>query len=327
MTVTTPFLCMDIKDTLLDALNLALEKMGGFLQDTVGNLIGKWIYTGAKELIDKGAYIYNVFVNKAYSLLVTSPASWAGDGWDAVEKLNNSLMILASTLVCIFFLIGYCKESLDVKQEIRIESILKMFMKLSIAEFFVTQSLYIVCWMFDLVNYFTQDKIGAISFENFSNASDAIVKAQAENGDTYPFDMVLVALLIALVFFVTAGVVSVLIFYQALMRMFKIITMIPLGTLASATIAGDHQLSQSAVSFYKYALNCVLEAGEMIFAMALYVRVADNVPGLIVPGLSADSIGDYSDFSIYMVIQILLMITLYGAVKQASEITRRALSL
>lgn len=331
MYANPPMLAADINTIIDQAIGLALDQLKVFLDSGVIAWLCKMFYDSAYFATAFASHVYNILVNKAYAILSTSPQEWAGSAWGTVKNLNDALMAsLAIPLVTVFFLISFCKDSVDPHQDIRLENILRMFIKLSIASFFVSQSLTIVCWMFDIVHFFTENIDGAPVIASADSVAIALrnaynANAAAGNWEIGPLFLILIG---SFMFLIVSVCVAIMILYHALTRMFKIVALIPLGTLASSTLAGDRQIAQSASSFYKYALNCVLEAGVMMLCIVLFSKLGGSLPKLIWgTNINADAVTDYWEALELMLVQIVMMITLYGTVKGASELTRRALGL
>ena len=75
---------------------------------------------------------WNGQVNMVFELLGQSPVSFKNGGpWAVVANLEPIFVAVGSSLVVLFFVIGFCSESIDVKEEVRFETILSDFVKIS----------------------------------------------------------------------------------------------------------------------------------------------------------------------------------------------------
>lgn len=73
-----------------------------------------------------------------FAMLGQSPVSFKGGGpWAVIEGIEPIFVAVGSSLVVLFFVIGFCSESIDVKKEMRFESILRMLIRLELAAVFV----------------------------------------------------------------------------------------------------------------------------------------------------------------------------------------------
>ena len=286
------------------------------LFDKLNEVVLEW----AQNLITFGYGVFNDFANHAMQLLAMSPESWSPSGWSLITSLNTIFVVVAAQLVVVFFLIGFCAESLDPKQELRFETILRMFIKLSVAEFFVVNTLPIVQSFFSLVGALAGSVAGEADI--LTGIPDD-VRQIMENPDDMG-GMTFVAFLLGVVFMLIMMISGVLIVYQAYIRFFKIMLLIPYGTLANSTLAGNHTLVQSAVSFWKFALSSILEAVTMMIALRLAAMILTSAEGTV-NFLTASNNGEY--LCIWMIQSAMIVLVCVGSVKGASMITQRALGL
>ena len=67
-----------------------------------------------------------------------------GGTWAVIEGIELVFVAVGASLVVLFFVIGFCSESIDVKDEMRFESILRMLIRLGLAEWFVANNVTIM---------------------------------------------------------------------------------------------------------------------------------------------------------------------------------------
>jgi hypothetical protein len=67
------------------------------------------------------------------------PLLRGGGPWAAIEKINPLFVAVGSSLVVLFFVIGFCAESVDIKEDMRFETILRMLIRVGISEWLVNQ--------------------------------------------------------------------------------------------------------------------------------------------------------------------------------------------
>ena len=84
---------------------------------------------------------WNNQISLVFSMLGQSPVNFKGGGpWAIIEGIEPIFVAVGSSLVVLFFVIGFCSESVDVKEEMRFESILRMLIRLALAEWFVANN-------------------------------------------------------------------------------------------------------------------------------------------------------------------------------------------
>ena len=84
---------------------------------------------------------WNNQISLVFAMLGQSPVDFKGGGpWAAIEAINPIFVAVGSSLVVLFFVIGFCSESVDIKEEMRFEVILRMLIRLALAEWFAITS-------------------------------------------------------------------------------------------------------------------------------------------------------------------------------------------
>jgi len=323
-----------------DALNEIFDFLTGKIDSLTDIIIEKSILGFLFELyksmgiilIKLGAEIYNALIKLATSFLTENPKEWmGGSGWETIKGLNDGFVTVGLSLITVFFLIGFYQETVDFKNQIRLEKIIISFTKLSLAQWFVCNSLNLVGALFSLVGDLLPDAVQVANID-ITYAKDGI---NAIKEVTYfSFSVIQTLIIISFVFVGVMAVLGILVLKESFTRFFKVLVMIPYGALASSTIAGTRSMANSAVSFYKYAINCVLEAATMIIALAVYSGTIDGMnrfmtEALALPDIAASTSGDVLLLGVvlYLIIQIILAMVLYSVIKKAPEITKRALGL
>ena len=61
-----------------------------------------------------------------------------------VESVQPVFVAVGASLVVLFFVIGFCAESVDIREEMRFESILRMLIRLILAEWLVINNVTIM---------------------------------------------------------------------------------------------------------------------------------------------------------------------------------------
>lgn len=88
---------------------------------------------------------WNNQISLVFAMLGQSTVDFKGGGpWAAIEAINPIFVAVGSSLVVLFFVIGFCSESVDIKEEMRFEVILRMLIKLALAEWFVANNVTIM---------------------------------------------------------------------------------------------------------------------------------------------------------------------------------------
>lgn len=287
--------------------------------------MSEWICKGVLDLLKFTISIYNNLTGTAAGILAQDPTAWNTEGWAFVKTVNQLFLGIGGVLTVIFFLIGFCADSIDIKQDFRIENILRMLLKLSVAEFFVVNSLKIVSALFGLgTGMIGKLQGGGTVSYTVPTEVETILTAPGEHEMTGMMGTVqaLLIFITAIIFLLMIAGGGMMILLEAYQRFLKILLLVPYGTLANSTLAGNHMLSHSAESFWKYALCTILEAVTMYLAL----RLSASVVGSGSIGLAGDQTGAMYVLGWMLESTFVCLLTL-GLVKGAQTITQRALGL
>lgn len=279
-----------------------------------------------EKFLSSAFEIYNTLIGQAVGLLAQSPEAWNASGWALVKTVNGIFAGIGAALVVVFFLMGFCADSLDIRQDFRIENILRMFIKLLLAEFFVASSLKLVKNFFGMATGIISKLSGKkTSFDYKVPAKvSRILNNPGENGieSWQGLLLIIVLMIFAVIFFIIICGCGAMIFYLAFIRFFKIMMLVPYGSLANSTLAGNQVLSQTAVSFWKFALCSILEAVTMYVALILSATILKS--GTI--NLTNNLTGAFY-VTAWMMQSMFICLIAVGAIKGASTVTQRALGL
>lgn len=260
---------------------------------------------------------WNNQISLVFSMLGQSPVSFKSGGpWAIIEGIEPIFVAVGSSLVVLFFVIGFCSESVDVKDEMRFESILRMFIRLGLAEWFVANNVTIMKAFFtsigNLVNLMSAGTTVTLSIDS----------TQADVIKNLGFGESLVMLILAALLSIIVIICGFFIIYTVYFRFLKILIIVPLGAIAFSTMGGNRMVSHTAVTYCKYFLSVVMEAVTM--ALAIIVCNA-----FISAGLPAFT-GSYADWAktlIYLCEMTFTIAMTVGSVKGAQSLTSKALGL
>lgn len=260
---------------------------------------------------------WNNQVSLVFAMLGQSPVYFKGGGpWGVIEAVNPVFVAVGSSLVVLFFVIGFCSESVDIREEMRFEVIFRMLIKLVLAEWFVVNGVTIMKAFFatigNLVNTLTAG----------SNTLLAINGTQAEIIRNLDFGEGLVMLILSVLLSVIILICGFFMVYNVYFRFLKLLVIVPIGSIALATMGGNREVSHTAVTYCKYFLSVCFEAVTM--ALAIVVCNA-----FINAGLPAFT-GNYEDWTqtlIYLCEMTFTVALTTGSVKGAQNLISRALGL
>ena len=269
------------------------------------------------DLLEMVFGFWNNQISLVFALLGQSPVSFKSGGpWGVIQNLEPIFVGVGSSLVVLFFVIGFCSESVDVKEDMRFEVILRMLMRIGIAEWLVANNVTIMKAFFTSAGYLVK-LVGAGEMAELT-----IDSGQAEIIKNLGFGSSLVMLILASILSIVIIVCGFFLIYTVYFRFLKILILVPFGAIAFSTVSGNRMVSHTAVSYAKNFLSIVFEAVTM--ALAIVVCNA-----LISAGLPSFT-GEYADWTqtlIYLCEMTFTIALTVGTVKGAQNLTSRALGL
>lgn len=269
------------------------------------------------DLLEMVFGFWNNQISLVFALLGQSPVSFKSGGpWGVIQNLEPIFVGVGSSLVVLFFVIGFCSESVDVKEDMRFEVILRMLMRIGIAEWLVANNVTIMKAFFTSAGNLVK-LVGAGEMAELT-----IDSGQAEIIKNLGFGSSLVMLILASILSIVIIVCGFFLIYTVYFRFLKILILVPFGAIAFSTVSGNRMVSHTAVSYAKYFLSIVFEA----VTMALVIVVCN---ALISAGLPSFT-GEYADWTqtlIYLCEMTFTIALTVGTVKGAQNLTSRALGL
>ncbi len=260
---------------------------------------------------------WNKQVSLTFSLLGQSPVTFKGGGpWQVVESIEPIFVGVGSSLVVLFFVIGFCSESVDVREEMRFEVILRMLIRLGISEWLVANNVTIMKPFFSTIGIL----VNASSAGQYTTLS--IDSAQADVIKGLGFGESLIMLLLAALLSVIVIICGFFMIYTVYFRFLKLMIIVPIGSIAFSTLAGNRNVAHTASAYAKYFLSVVFEAVTMALAIIL-------CNAFISAGLPAFT-GNYADWAktlIYLCEMTFTIALTVGSVKGAQTLTSKALGL
>ncbi len=269
------------------------------------------------DLLNMVFGFWNNQVSLVFALLGQSPVNFKGGGpWAVIEGIEPIFVALGSSLVVLFFVIGFCSESVDVREEMRFEVILRMLMRVGIAEWLVANNVTIMKAFFtsvgNLVGLLTSGTAPTLSIDS----------TQADIIKDLDFGPSLVMLILAALLSIIIIICGFFLIYTVYFRFLKILIIVPMGAIACSTLSGNRIVSHSAVTYFKYFLSVVLEA----VTMALAIIICNAFVNAGLPEFTG-SYADWAQTLIYLCEMTFTIAMTVGSVKGAQNLTSRALGL
>ena len=260
---------------------------------------------------------WNNQVGLVFALLGQSPVTFKSGGpWQIVESIEPIFVGVGSSLVVLFFVIGFCSESVDVREEMRFEVILRMLIRLGLAEWFVANNVTIMKAFFSTVG----NLVNALSEGQYKTLT--IESTQAEVIRNLGFGESLIMLILAALLSIIIIICGFFMIYTVYFRFLKLMIIVPIGAIAFSTMAGNRNVAHTASAYAKHFLSGAFEAVTMALAIILCnAFINAGLPSF--PG----SYADWAKTLIYLCEMTFTIALTVGSVKGAQSLTSKALGL
>lgn len=260
---------------------------------------------------------WNNQVSLVFAMLGQSPVHFKGGApWAIIQGINPIFVGVGSSLVVLFFVIGFCSESVDVREEMRFEVMLRLLIRLVLAEWFVANCVTIMKAFFTSIGNW----VSMLAGESASTLN--INSEQAEVIRNLGFGEGLIMLILACLLSIIIIICGFFLIYTVYFRFLRLLVIVPMGAIAFSTMGGNRNVSHTALSFSKYFLCVCFEA----VTMALAILICN---AFINAGLPAFT-GGYADWTktlIYLCEMTFAVALTVGSVKGAQTLTSKAFGL
>ena len=260
---------------------------------------------------------WNNQISLVFSMLGQSPVDFKGGGpWAVVEGIQPIFVAVGSSLVVLFFVIGFCSESVDIREEMRFEVILRMLIKLALAEYFVANCVTIMKAFFTSIGNWVNLLSAGTTLTLSINSTQADIIRNLGFGES------LIMLILAALLSIIIIICGFFMIYTVYFRFLKLLVIVPLGSIAFSTMGGNKTVSNTVVAYCKYFLSVCFEA----VTMALAIMICN---AFINAGLPAFT-GSYADWAktlIYLCEMTFTIALTVGSVKGAQSLTSKVFGL
>lgn len=260
--------------------------------------------------IELAAEIWNATLSVVYAMLGANPTSGTyAEAWNIVKNLYITFSSVGSSLLVLFFLIGYCRDVTDLRTEMTLDGTIKIFIRLVITINVFNSA---IDWMPKLFGW-------AINLLGLTSETSVTINAQdiidQVTGSGWGF---MTLFLLGFLFFLVAAVCCVIVILTCIGRFLKLYVITPLATIAVSTLAGGGQIAQTGYAYIKTFLAYTFEI--------VVIGIALAVSGSFVSASSFFDSGSNSSLLI-MIEAMIKMIAVTTAVKGSETALRKALNL
>lgn len=222
-------------------------------------------FFGGKDFFEISGYIWNDLMKMGSDVLLKNPST--GDYetvWKSISTMYTTLNAVAVSLMVVFFLYGFCRDSCDLHADLTFDRTIKMFIRLIITSNVMGLALTYMPKFFSWSKSFTSAILGkntlmAFSFDG-AKAYDYI--ADGDFGT-------MTAFMTSILFFVFTCVCAFMVVISILNRIIKIYMIAPFAGIALSTLAAGGGTAQVGYSYIKTFLGYVFSAAMIAVVIAI----------------------------------------------------------
>lgn len=278
-----------------------------FLQaNAVMDTISQWF--SRNGIYEWAIDLFNDVIDVIYALLGVDPTggSYAG-AWDTVKNLYNIFSTIGSPLLTIFFIYGFCRDTVDIKADLQFEATIKMFIRLIISSVLMNG---LIRWLPRLHGW-AISLLGVTGSEKIKIDSSGLADKLGDSMN------VLVSWFFAIIFALVVLAACILMVWTCFGRFMNLYLIVPFATIALSTLAAGGQTAQTAYAYIKSTLIYTFE----IVLMGIVLAIA---PAFLAASSVADS--GSSGWLIYVEALVKVLVVASG-LKGSETVIRRALAL
>ena len=276
------------------------------------------LMSGATGLVEIGCNIWNSCAAVAAALLGKTPAGLSPDAYQfVVVRLYPIFLAIGTALLNLFFVIGYLRSSIDIRQSLTLENSLMLFVRLVLANALVVS---ILTWIPKLFSW-AADLVARIAgLTGNASATLGSLKADQILGDASATGLGgISALILALLFIALVSVSGILICLTVFKRIFNLYLIIPLAPIALSTIAGGQGINHTAYAYIRSFLAICFECVLIAIVLAIggyFIGDVDLFQGKYADGPTAE------------LVEAMLSVTMVSAaIRGADSFIRRVMGL
>lgn len=272
------------------------------------------------EHLEDAVSTWNTKLAEAIDLITTSPVDFReGTIYNIMEDIHTVMVGIAIPILIICFFIGIFRVSSNITEMKRPELAVKMFVRVAVAEYLVTNSMTLMIDLMNIGQSLISDIFHAchVGSEQFSlTVPTEINEAFQQMNWVDRLGPWVISLLGSIAVTIAAMFVLITIYG----RFFKIYIYMVLSPIPLATLAGK-STSRVGESFIRSYAGVCLEGAVVMLAMIIYTLIMTTSPVLTNGGSASKLMWEY------LTQTLLGMILLVMFVKSSSTLVREMFGL
>lgn len=247
----------------------------------------------AYKLICFANDIAKALFNAGFNFVTMNPETFAnGNAYAFAKALNSIFVTLGVSFATILFLVDFCMASTDIKNEMRLPNIVKMYIKIGVCAALITFSMDILSAFIKSENALLNIVSGNVYlkettsygapitslFSGFSKpvgdmlADFCYLQKLPEVMKIASFWEAIIFTILALIVVLILAATGIYFCFTGIVRLFKIYTMLPFASFAFATFGARENSSIGSIlpGYIKSFMGLLLENASIVIAVRLF---------------------------------------------------------
>ena len=229
--------------------------------------------------IERAFDIWTDSLADVWGIIFMSVEEWNPDVWQMIKNVNAGLTIVASSLVVMFFLFGFLKAGISLRELRQPEVIVSTLIRLGISTGLITVSMWLMLYVFQIIQGM-MSMIAGYGSTSFNMNVPAEIKGAIDDVSLFSFDGImtgLIGLLLILVVYIMAIILIVIVWG----RFIYLYIHCAVSGCFLAAFAGE-PTQHIAVSFIKSYANAIFQGVVIVLALIIYSSLisSDNTAAI-----------------------------------------------
>jgi hypothetical protein len=231
-------------------------------------------FFSGKDFFECAGYAWNDMMQLAADVLTKNPSSGTyKEVWKNISTIYTTLNVVAVSLLCVFFLYGFCRDSCDLHADLTFDRTIKMFIRLIITSNVMSMALTYMPKFFSWGKKLTQAILGENRLSMIYDFDGAKVYERVSGGDFGT----MTAFLTSILFFLFTVVCGFIVVLTVLNRILKIYMIAPFAGVALSTLAAGGQTANIGYSYIRTFFGYVFSALLIAVVIAISASFIDTV--------------------------------------------------
>ncbi|MBR2561506.1 MAG: hypothetical protein IKE31_05080 [Eubacterium sp.] len=268
-------------------------------------------FLGIAKMFSGADTVWKYCMVLVYLLMGQTPSSISPDAWSFVTgTVYPWFTTIGVTLLNLFFMIGFVRQSTNLRENMSLEIFVEQVIKVIIANVLMVSAVPVI------QNFITG--AGLLSQEIVSTGYPEIFSSEVDAG------AVIAYVLFGLIYIVLSAICGIIILVEVLGRFLNLFLLTAFAPVAFSTLAGGRGIENSAFSWIKSFLTSVFQ----IVVIALILRIGSlMISGSVLSSAEISGTGEWFDGFGDVLMSMITMVFMAAAVKGSDAFLKRALDL